>query len=118
MSLGLYMDHHVNSVITEALRGRGLDVMTAHGDGRERSADTELLTRATELGRILFTRDRHFLIHCAAWQRQGLRFSGVVYAHQQNATIGQCVEGLELICEILTASEMLSTVIHLPFKTS
>jgi hypothetical protein len=53
MSVGLYMDEHVPRAITEGLRLRGVDVLTAQEDNRRRASDSELLDRATELGRIL-----------------------------------------------------------------
>ena len=44
------MDVHVPLAITEALRQRGLDVITAQEDGARRFDDPALLDRATELG--------------------------------------------------------------------
>ena len=55
MAVRLYMDQHVPRAITIGLRLRGADVLTAHEDGASRLADIELLTRATSLGRVLFT---------------------------------------------------------------
>ena len=61
MSLALYVDVHVPIVVTESLRRRGLDVLTSQDDGTDTQDDEVLLTRATELGRILFTQDQDFL---------------------------------------------------------
>jgi hypothetical protein len=61
MSIALYRDVHVEQAITEALRARGVDVLTAQEDGTRRLADPRLLDRATTLGRVLFTRDQDFL---------------------------------------------------------
>jgi len=60
MPLGFYMDHHVPSAITNGLRLRGVDVLTAHEDGTQRLEDPALLDRAGALGRVLFTRDDDF----------------------------------------------------------
>lgn len=57
MTLRLYMDHHVPAAITEGLRSRGVDVLTALDDGTEEFEDPPLLQRATELDRVLFTQD-------------------------------------------------------------
>ena len=46
MPLGFYMDHHVPSAITNGLRLRGVDVLTAHEDGTQRLEDPALLDRA------------------------------------------------------------------------
>ncbi len=55
MAIALYMDHHVPRAITTGLRLRGIDVLTAHEDGTAEMEDPALLTRATKLGRALFT---------------------------------------------------------------
>jgi len=49
LTLRFYMDHHVPVAITEALRRRGVDVLTAKEDGAERLDDEALLERATVL---------------------------------------------------------------------
>jgi hypothetical protein len=46
----LYMDHHVPRAITEGLRLRGIDVITAYEDGASDIDDSALLDRAGELG--------------------------------------------------------------------
>ena len=61
MSLALYMDVHVRRQITEGLRRRGVDVLTAQDDGTTELADPELLDRAPELGRVLFGQDEDLL---------------------------------------------------------
>jgi len=61
MSVSLYMDVHVHRAITSALRLRGVDVMTAQEDGHQEASDTDLLDRATALGRVLFSQDDDLL---------------------------------------------------------
>ena len=51
----LYMDHHVPSAITEGLRRRGVDVLTAADDESATLDDESLLDRATALDRVLFS---------------------------------------------------------------
>jgi len=98
MSVGLYMDEHVPRAITEGLRLRGVDVLTAQEDNRRRASDSELLDRATELGRIL--QDSDLLREAARRQRAGEFFTGVVYAHPLKVTIGECIEGLTLLATV------------------
>jgi predicted nuclease of predicted toxin-antitoxin system len=62
MSIALYMDQHVPRAITNGLRLRGVDVLTAHEDGTSELDDASLLDRATELKRVLFTQDDDLLI--------------------------------------------------------
>ena len=59
--LALYMDHHVPRAITEGLRLRSIDVITAYEDGADDMDDPALLDRANELGRVLFTQDDDLL---------------------------------------------------------
>jgi predicted nuclease of predicted toxin-antitoxin system len=51
------MDVHVPYAIAIGLRLRGVDVITAQEDGSRELEDSDLLNRATKLGRIMFTRD-------------------------------------------------------------
>ena len=78
MSITLYMDHNVPAAITNGLRLRGVDVITAFEDSRHMLGDPELLDRATELGRVIFTRDDDFLIEAQRRQQAGIPFSGVI----------------------------------------
>jgi predicted nuclease of predicted toxin-antitoxin system len=55
------MDVHVPAAITAGLRQRKIDVLTSQDDGTVRFTDNELLMRATDLGRVLFTQDADFL---------------------------------------------------------
>jgi predicted nuclease of predicted toxin-antitoxin system len=71
MSLSLYMDHHIASAITQGLRARGVDILTAYEDGAARMLDAELLDRAGQLGRVLFTQDQDLLSEVAQRQQTG-----------------------------------------------
>src|SRR5688572_5583152 len=108
------MDHHVPRAVTTGLRMRGVDVLTAYEDGSADLDDSALLDRAAETNRIMFTRDEDFLVEAARRQRAGVPFSGIVYAHQERATIGQCVSDLEIIATLSSADDMASSVTYLP----
>jgi hypothetical protein len=62
------------------LRLRGVEVLTAQEDGTSRLADPDLLNRATELGRVLFSQDEDLLREATLRQRQGTSFAGAVCA--------------------------------------
>ncbi len=55
MTISLYMDVHVPQAITDQLRRRGIDVLTASDDETQTLPDDQLLGRATQLNRVLFT---------------------------------------------------------------
>ena len=114
MAVALYMDHHVPRAITNGLRLRDVDVLTAFEDGTATLDDPALLDRAHELGRLLFTQDDDLLTEAAHRQRNGIPFSGVVYAHQQRAAIGQCIRDLEAITKMSDAAALENAVVFVP----
>lgn len=67
MPVRLYMDVHVPQSITEQLRRRGVDVLTAIEDGARELADEELFERARGLQRVLFTQDVGFKAMAEQW---------------------------------------------------
>ena len=87
MAVRLYMDVHVPMAITDQLRRRGVDVLTAIEDGAATLEDDQLLARASELGRVLFTQDIRFKALAEDWQRQGRGFAGLIFGHQMRGTI-------------------------------
>jgi len=91
------MDVHVPYPVTVKLRLRGVDVLTAQEDGSRELGDPELLDRATELGRILFSQDKDLLREARQRQQNGQTFTGVIYASQLRISIGQVIADLELI---------------------
>ena len=114
MSLKLYMDHHVPRAITMGLRLRQVDVLTAYEDQAHKIADPDLLDRATRLGRVLFTQDDDLLAEATHRQRLGIGFGGVIYAHQEVVSIGQCVQDLEVIATVGNEEDVAERVIYLP----
>jgi hypothetical protein len=112
--IGRYMDENVNGPIVRGLRRRGIDVLTAQEDERGEAPDDEILRRATELGRLLFSRDADLLREATACQHSGEHFSGVVYAHQLLVTVGQCIRDLELIASATSLEEHTVRVTYLP----
>lgn len=114
--LSFYMDHHIHASITEGLRRRGIEVLTAFEDGRAATDDEALLERATVLGRILVSQDDDVLRIAARWQSSARRFSGVAFAIQQHIEIGRTIEYLELIAHLKTADEMRNHIEYIPAK--
>lgn len=114
MSVGLYMDVHVRRAVTEALQEREVDVLTSQADSTTELEDPDLLDRATELGRVLFSQDADLLAEATRRQRSGIPFAGVVYAHQLYVTVGQCVRDLEVIAKAGEPAEFENRVQFLP----
>lgn len=116
MSIRLYMDVHIPLAITEGLRRRGIDVLTAQQDGADRLEDDLLLQRATRLDRALFSQDEDLLAIAAACQAKNVDFSGLIYAHQLGPGIGEIVEDLEILCTCTEAQEICNHIIFLPLR--
>lgn len=116
MPLRLYMDENVSRPITVALRRQEVDVLTVQTDGLTSTSDPQVLARATELGRVLFTQDDDFLVHGAECQRTGQHFAGIIYAHQTRVTIGQSIKDLLLMAQVMDPSQMENRIEHLPLR--
>lgn len=114
MTIRFYMDENVPRQITTGLRLRGIDVLTVQEDGRSGLADPGVLARATELDRVLFSRDDDLLAIAHDLQSQAASFSGVIYSHPQIASIGDCVKDLELIVQACEMTDCRDLVQFLP----
>jgi hypothetical protein len=114
MPLAFYMDQYVPRAITLGLRLRRVDVLTAYEDGTSELDDAALLDRASEVGRVLFTRDDDLLAEAAKQQRAGIPFHGIIYAHQLRVSIGRCVQDLEIIAKAGEPADLLNGVMFLP----
>ena len=90
--------------------------MTAYEDGSHELPDPELLDRATELGRVLFSQDDDLLVEARRRQEQGISFPGVIYAHQLKVSIGSCIEDLELIAKACEPEDLANQVEYLPLR--
>jgi predicted nuclease of predicted toxin-antitoxin system len=114
MTVKLYMDVHVRRAFTDGLRLRGVDVLTAREDGAANFDDAVLLDRATDLERVLFSQDDDLLREASRRQQSGEFFAGVIYAHQLNITVGECIDDLELIAKAITSNELHNKTVFLP----
>lgn len=114
MTIQLYMDVHVPQAITDQLRRRNVDVLTAMEDNAHELPDNELLERVQLLGRVIFTQDIRFKAMAEDWQRQGKSFAGLIFGHQLGGTIGQYVKDLELIAQASEQDEWLNAIEYLP----
>ena len=113
MSLGLYMDVHVPLPITRGLRRRGVDVLTAQEDQTTRLLDPELLRRAHELGRILFSQDEDLITEAVRCQREREPFATVVFARQLDLSIGRCIGELETLAKTALPADAQGQIIFL-----
>lgn len=114
MPLMLYMDQHVPRAITTGLRLRGVDVITAYEDGASEFEDPDLLDRAGERKRVLFTQDDDLLREAVRRIQTDSPFYGVIYAHQLRVSIGTCVHELEIVAKAGEPEDILNKIQFLP----
>ena len=114
MSIGLYMDQHVPKAITDGLRLRGVDCITALEDDSATMDDPELLDRATALRRVLVTSDKDFLVEASERQAQGIEFGGIIYTHPLRVSVRGCIDDLEMITKAGELGELANRVQFLP----
>jgi hypothetical protein len=114
VSLKLYMDAHIPRVITDGLRARGIDVLTAQEDGTDELSDPDLLDRATALGRVLFSEDKDLLREAARRQRSAEPFAGLFYTHQFKLRFGPCIDDLALFAQVCEPEEFANRVEYMP----
>jgi hypothetical protein len=108
------MDVPIPIAITEGLRRRGIDVLRSQEDRTTEMDDEPFLDRATELGRLRFTQDEDLLRIAAQRQQSGRPFVGILYAHQQGASLGRLIEDIELIALCGELEELSKRVTYLP----
>lgn len=113
MAVRFLADHNVDRAVIEGLRLRGVDVVTAYEDRSHRLADPELLDRATELGRVLFSTDVDLIVEARRRQAAGVPFTGVVFARQSEIGIGAQIEQLELIAQASETQELETSLLFL-----
>lgn len=116
MATRLYIDVHVPQSITDQLRRRGVDVVTAIEDGFHEVPDDELFERASRLGRVISTQDIRFMAMAQTWQRLQRSSAGLLFGHQLGGTIGQYVRDLELVAKASEGEDWINVVEGLPFQ--
>ena len=86
----------------------------AQEDGTAKLDDPGLINRALALGRILFSGDEDMFAEATRRLRSGEIFATIVFAHQLQVSIGQCIADLELVAKTDGEADARSQVIYLP----
>jgi hypothetical protein len=74
------------------------------------------LTELTALGRVLFTRDKDFLIEATRRQKSDEMFADIIFAHQLKVSVSECIDDLELIAQASEPDEWKNRLEYLPLK--
>ncbi len=110
LRISFYLDEHAPNALAQALRRRGIDVLTTAEAGMLGAKDREQLARAHAEGRVVYTRDEDYPILHAL----GVPHSGIVYLPQAKpAPLRAMIDGLELIHGIFAPEEMVGRLEYL-----
>lgn len=115
MPVKLYMDVHIPRAITEQLRIKSADVITAQEDGATLLTDEQLLDRATALERVVFTHDHRFRAMAEQRIRDGRHFSGLAFGPLSASLVGRYVSDLTTIAQASNPEDWRDHVEYLPF---
>lgn len=88
-----HLDESVTTVLALALRRRGIDVTTTAETGLISADDQRQLDFARAAGRVLVTRDHHFL----ALAKQGAEHVGIVYWLPRRHRLSETINLLTLL---------------------
>ena len=108
-TIRFHLDENCHRAVAEGLRRRGVDVTTAPESGLLSATDDEHLAYCITQSRVLFTQDRDFLRLAAA----GSSHPGITYCDKDTKSIGEIIQGLVLIWELLEPEEMQNHVEYL-----
>jgi predicted nuclease of predicted toxin-antitoxin system len=101
-TIRFHLDENVDPAIATGLKRYGIDVTTSIDAGLLRAPDEQQVAYGILSGRVIFTQDKDFLrIHAT-----GTPHAGIGYCHRKSRTIGQIIDGLVLIWELLERDEM------------
>jgi hypothetical protein len=104
-----HLDENISLAIANGLRRRGIDVTTTPEEILIGKLDEEQLAFAISQKRVIFTQDNDFLrLH-----QQSVYHYGIAYCHQKSKSIGEIVQGLVLIWQVLEVDEMINHLEYL-----
>ncbi len=112
MTVRLYVDEDaMDRHLVEALRARGVDVVTASDAGMVERTDSDHLEYAAAQGRVLYSFNvaDFYRVH-SAFLMQGRSHAGIVLARQQHYSVGEQMRRLLRLIATKSAEEMKNEV--------
>ncbi|MBE9011431.1 DUF5615 family PIN-like protein [Pseudanabaenaceae cyanobacterium LEGE 13415] len=104
-----HLDENVDPAVAQGLRRYGIDVTTTIEAQLRGQPDPVQLAFIRETERVLFTQDSDFLIIAST----GDDHPGITYCRKGTRSIGEIIEALILIYEVMTPEEMANHVEYL-----
>lgn len=102
----IYTNESVSAVVAEGLKRRGVDAQSCRDVGNYGLTDQQQLDYACENGFVIFTHDDDFLKLSAEYITQRKEHPGIIYVHQRDYSIGECIRRIKLIVDVLSPEEM------------
>ena len=102
-TIRFHLDENVNSAIAKGLRGRGVDVTTTREAGLIGANHEEQLKSAKSEVRVIVTHDDDLL-------RVQIDHTGIVYCGQGRRAIGEIIQWLILMWEVLDSEDIKNKV--------
>jgi hypothetical protein len=103
------MDQHFPNPVTQGLRRKGIDLLTAQEARRCGVSDVDQLAFSTSQERVMVTFDSDYL----ALHRVGGTHAGIAWCPQQKYGIGMLVQLLELLHATANRAQMQNHVEYL-----
>jgi predicted nuclease of predicted toxin-antitoxin system len=101
-TIRFHLDENVDPAIAAGLRRHGIDVTTTIDAGLLHVPGEDHVVYGVAHRRVIFTQDKDFLrINATATPH-----AGIAYCRRRTRTIGQIIDGLMLIWELLDPPEM------------
>ncbi|RME50894.1 MAG: hypothetical protein D6790_20660 [Caldilineae bacterium] len=97
-----HLDEHVDPDVARALRHYGIDITTTVEAGLRTKSDQAQWAYVQNEQRVIVTHDADFLRLAS----HSVEHSGVVYCRMGARSIGEMIEGLILIYEVLSPTEI------------
>ncbi len=105
-SIRIYTNESVPVAIAEGLKRRGIEARSCRDVENYGLTDEQQLNYACENGLVVFTHDDDFLRLGAKCLAQGGEHPGIIYSHQKDYNIGECIRRIKLIVDVLPAEAM------------
>lgn len=102
----IYTDESVPFAVVNGLRLLGVEVQSCQEAHNKGLSDIEQLDYARKNDFVIFTHDDDFLRIDAEYMIQEKNHCGIIYAHQKDYSIGECIRRLNLVVDILSPEEM------------
>jgi len=102
----IYCDENIESAIVEGLRRRDIEVISVQDTEDLGKSDEYHLECASKLGAVILTHDADLLKIAHRWSQERKRHKGILYAHPQDLSFGECIRLVELATQVLSDEEM------------